>query len=155
GNTITDADVVFNRAVSWNSYRGRLASNGVIDLRRVALHEFGHVLGLLHPDDYGQYVNAIMNATISDLEVLTLDDIAGAEALYGAASPTPTSAPGPPSGLSVAAVGSNVSLSWFAPSSGGTPTAYTVEAGSLPGAANLANFSTGSTATSFSASGVG
>src|SRR5262249_47402835 len=39
--------------------------------------------------------------------------------------------------------------------SGGTPAAYMIEAGSSPGLANLANFSTGNTATSFSANGVG
>lgn len=156
GSTTTDADVVFNRAWGWNSYRGRLASNGTIDIRRVALHEFGHVLGLLHPDDYGQVVNSIMNASVSNLETLTSDDIAGVQALYGGVSPTPpASAPGVPSGLTVSAFGSFVSLSWNAPASGGVPTQYIIEAGSSPGLANLANFSTGNTATSYSANNVG
>jgi len=154
GSTRTDSDVIFNRAFSWNAYSGRLSRNAV-DIRRVALHEFGHVLGMLHPDDYGQFVNAIMNATISDLDVLTGDDIAGAQALYGGA-PTPTvTAPGVPTGLTVASFGSSVSLSWRAPSSGGAPSAYVIEAGATTGAANLANFNTGSTSTSYAASGVG
>jgi hypothetical protein len=153
---ITDADVIFNRAFSWNSYRGRVSSNGVVDIRRVALHEFGHVLGLLHPDDYGQFVSAIMNATISDLEQLTSDDIAGAQALYGGSGPTPApTAPGSPSSLTVGSFGSSVTLNWRAPTAGGTPTAYVVEAGSVVGAANLANFSTGSTSTTYAASNVG
>jgi hypothetical protein len=47
---ISEADVVFNNARSWNSYRGNLrsASGGgtLYDLRCVALHEFGHVIDL-------------------------------------------------------------------------------------------------------------
>ena len=157
-NTRIEADVIFNTVWSWNSYSGalrRAAAGGTLyDLRRVALHEFGHVLGLDHPDQYGQSVSAIMNSTISDTDSLQNDDVAGVRALYGTGG-TPTSAPGPPSGLSVSSSGSTVTLRWNAPSSGGTPTAYVVEAGSAAGFANLANFSTGNTSTTFSASGVG
>jgi hypothetical protein len=62
--------------------------------------------------------------------------------------------PGVPSGLNVAATGSSVMLTWNTPGGGCAPTTYVVEAGSSPGASNLANFSTGSAATAFSASGV-
>jgi hypothetical protein len=47
-----------------------------------------------------------------------------------------------------------VTLQWSAPV-GALPTTYIIEAGSTPGGTNLANFSTGGTATIFSASGVG
>ena len=67
-------------------------------------------------------------------------------------SGTPPAAPG---GLSTSASGSTVFLSWSAPSSGGTPTSYIIEAGSAPGLTNLANFSTGSTSTSYASGGVG
>ena len=60
----------------------------------------------------------------------------------------------PPTGLAASASGSTVTLGWSAPSSG-TPSAYVIEAGSASGLANLTSFSTGSTATAFSASGVG
>jgi hypothetical protein len=77
-----ESDVVFNSGFTWNSYRGNARSN-VWDFRRVALHEFGHVLGLDHPDQHGQAVAALMNARIGDVDALTADDIAGAQALYG------------------------------------------------------------------------
>ena len=62
--------------------------------------------------------------------------------------------PNPPTGLTASAIGSSLTLSWNAPLGGDAPTAYTIEAGSAPGLSNLANFSTGSTQTAFSASGV-
>lgn len=81
-----ETEVIFNSNVNWNSYRGPIqgsGSGGTYDLHRVALHEFGHVLGLDHPDQYGQSVSALMNSTISELDHLTDDDIAGASSLYG------------------------------------------------------------------------
>ena len=78
-----EADIVFNSAILWDSYRGTVRSNGVKDIRRVALHELGHVLGLDHPDERGQSVSALMNSIVGNLEVLTDDDIAGAQSLYG------------------------------------------------------------------------
>ena len=77
-----EADVLFNTAFHFNSYRGPLQGD-LYDFHRVALHEFGHVLGLDHPDEGGQSVEALMNSVISNLDHLALDDIAGAEALYG------------------------------------------------------------------------
>lgn len=76
-----EADVVFNTNKSWNSYRGNLW-NGVSDFRRVALHEFGHVLGLDHPDEAAQSVTAIMNSNTGNIDSLRSDDIAGARALW-------------------------------------------------------------------------
>ncbi len=81
----TEADVLVNRSgFNWNSYRGALRSSGVIDLRRVLLHEFGHVLGLNHPDQATplQSVTAVMNSVVSNTETLQLDDTNGAKFLY-------------------------------------------------------------------------
>ena len=83
-----EADVVFNSNLRWDSYRGALrtvagpGTEVLNDFRRVALHEFGHVLGLNHPDDVGQNVPAVMNARTSGTDVLTPDDIAGGRAIY-------------------------------------------------------------------------
>ena len=89
-NTLIEADVVFNNTKSWNSYRGNLrsasAGGTLYDVRRVALHEFGHVLGLAHPDDHGQSTTAIMNSRTSNIDTLQTDDINGARAIYGGAA---------------------------------------------------------------------
>ena len=99
GSTLLEADVVFNNAKSFNSYRGPLrpASGGgtLHDLHRIAIHEFGHVLGLDHPDEANQNVVAIMNAFVSDVDSLQTDDINGAQHLYGGATPAPTPTPPP------------------------------------------------------------
>lgn len=65
-----------------------------------------------------------------------------------------TTAPGAPTSLGATVSGTSVSLSWKAATVGCTPTGYVIEAGSASGLSNLANFNTGSTATSFSASGI-
>jgi hypothetical protein len=81
----TETDVIFNNAITWNSYRGPIQGSGATatyDFHRVALHEFGHVLGLDHPDQHGQNVIALMNSIITDLDHLADDDIAGGQSLY-------------------------------------------------------------------------
>ena len=96
GTTRTESDVVFNTAVSWDSYRGpsrRVGGKLLCDFFRVALHEFGHVLGLDHPDQAGQTVSAIMNGVVSDLDSLTSDDVNGAQALYSPPTPVITVQP--------------------------------------------------------------
>lgn len=82
GNERTESDVVFNTAWTWDSYRGVRRSN-IIDIRRVAIHELGHSLGLDHPDEAGQTVAAIMNSHVSNIDAQASDDISGAQQLYG------------------------------------------------------------------------
>ncbi len=84
--TTGEADVLVNSADTFDSYSGALKDPGTsqnIDLHRVLLHEFGHVLGLDHPDKIGQTVTAIMNSVISDTDQLTSDDVGGSTAIYG------------------------------------------------------------------------
>jgi len=103
GSVFTETDVLFNDNLKWNSYRGPLqgsGATGTYDFHRVALHEFGHVLGLDHPNQHGQSVVAIMNSIISDLDQLADDDIAGGRSLYGVRITSPLGLPPFPAGNS-------------------------------------------------------
>ncbi len=95
-NVTEETDTLFNTAFDWDSYRGALR-NGVEDFRRVAIHEFGHTLGLDHPDQAKpvQHVSAIMNSRESNIELPQTDDINGVQSLYnsGPAYQSVTSAP--------------------------------------------------------------
>jgi hypothetical protein len=86
---IVRATTILNAELCWDAYdgplqptlcHGHLATR--MDVRRVVLHELGHVLGLEHPDEGGQEVAAIMNHTTSDLDTLQADDEAGIHVLY-------------------------------------------------------------------------
>ena len=61
---------------------------------------------------------------------------------------------GAPANFTATASGNSVTLTWTAPTTGDPALSYVIEAGSSPGAVNLANFSTGNTATTYSAAGV-
>ena len=66
---------------------------GLPHFRRLLLHEFGHVVGLGHPDEHGWFERAIMNSHLSyrepttgewvTLDELQPDDTAGIRVLYG------------------------------------------------------------------------
>jgi hypothetical protein len=129
GNRLIEADVVVNTANTWNSYRGPRGSRSAVDLQRVLVHEFGHALGLNHPDQASppQSVAAIMNSTITNIYTLQNDDIAGAQMLYNtqpAQLPPPTLsgqtvATGAP--LTLTAGGGYASYSWTFTRPGGSP----------------------------------
>lgn len=97
GNSLIEMDVFFNKAVVWDSYRGPLkypigGGMAIADIQRVFLHEVGHGIGLNHFEG----TKAVMNAMISDLDVLANDDVAGLQAMYGAPAPNPPPATPPP-----------------------------------------------------------
>ena len=91
-----ETDTVFNSAISWDSYRGNLTPP-VYDFHRVAIHEFGHTLGLDHPDQAKpkQFVVAIMNSRVSNLDTLAQDDINGVTSIYGTGPAYQSIADGP------------------------------------------------------------
>lgn len=90
--TSVESDIIFNNAKPFNCFSGPNTFGagpegpaGASDLGRVITHEGGHTLGLGHPDDIGQMVPAIMNAFVSDIDSLQVDDITGAQTLYSIA----------------------------------------------------------------------
>ncbi|CAN5651535.1 hypothetical protein BH18VER1_BH18VER1_12020 [soil metagenome] len=89
GTRMTETDIAFNtKYFSFNSYLGPIGNPQ--DLHRIALHELGHALGLDHPNQADQKIDAVMNSRITDQDRLTLDDISGAQSLYGAAPNAPS-----------------------------------------------------------------
>ncbi len=86
GGLIREGNIVFKNddSVTWDVFDAPLASRpGVVDFRRVAIHELGHLLGLDHEDD----VPAIMKSAVSDLVAPQPDDLAGIAALYDLTCP--------------------------------------------------------------------
>ena len=75
-----EADIIVDQNENLDIYDGRILNFGrkALDFRRIALHELGHAIGLEHESDNA----AIMAPTISNLDRLQADDIAGAEKLY-------------------------------------------------------------------------
>ena len=127
GSTMTEGDIVFNTAWTWDSYRGSLRS--AIDIQRVALHELGHLIGLAH----SSVSNAIMYPSINDSYLLTADDISGIQSLYGAptSSPTPTPTPSPTATASATPTATPSATPTATPSATVTPTP-TATPGSSP-----------------------
>ena len=91
-----DSSFATDAAATRSSRRARIYFNTrrafpdrtIIDPRETAyimLHEMGHIVGLGHPNESGQTVEAVMNTGGGYLNKLQPDDIAGIHALYGRA----------------------------------------------------------------------
>jgi len=154
GSKIVEADILFNRNQQFDSYRGplRFGTNGwcIGDIRRVLIHELGHALGLDHPDQHGQHVDAIMNSVTSARETLSADDISGAQSMYAAPTSTPTPTPTPtpsPSGSHFANIstrmdvgtGNNVMIAGFIVSGSQSKTIIVRALGPTLGSYGVAN----------------
>ena len=102
--TMLNAPVFVNGNVQWNAYDGPIRFSGgsaVNDIRRVLLHEFGHVLGLDHPDHGLCNAAAIMNSCEINIDRLQPDDIAGIFAIYPNGAPPPSSGNGTTTGCQI------------------------------------------------------
>ena len=82
--SIAQVDIVVNQNEVFNVYDGRLIQFGIVglDLKRIAVHELGHALGL----DHSQVSQSIMAPNIGNQFQLHADDIAGVATLYGGLS---------------------------------------------------------------------
>ena len=82
------------------------------DIKGLALHEIGHTLGLLHSADASTVMCGNPTANCGNLDHVTqqlkLDDIAGAQFLYGVATPVPEP---PASWMALAGLGA---IGWLA-----------------------------------------
>ena len=86
GQNRRESDIIMNSTYAWDSYRGELFQT-TEDFRRVFLHEVGHLLGLGHPDEELQDVDALMNSFISDIDELQADDLGGVKLNYDTDGP--------------------------------------------------------------------
>lgn len=114
---IVNSSVFADAQVLWNAYDGPIRFDfpggvqvPVYDIRRVLLHEFGHVFGLNHPDQAmpPQTVAAIMNSHVSNLDRLQDDDIKGLFSQYPGAGPAPQ--PTPTSGCQTGTTGQGAAI---------------------------------------------
>ncbi len=76
---IVDADIVFNTSVGRWSTEGEV---GALDIRNVATHEVGHLLGLEHSEIHEATMYATTNYRDLDKRTLHDDDIDGSSELY-------------------------------------------------------------------------
>lgn len=119
---LPEGSVVAGRPIAWHPRLGGPAPSidqGAVvlhDFYRVILHELGHALGLDHPDEAGQAVQAIMNSRTSALQSLQPDDARGVAFLYPpsgtVAVPVEATGPGAPTGASDAEGGGGGGCSW-------------------------------------------
>jgi hypothetical protein len=89
GSRIVDADVVFWDG-AFQFFAGSSGCSGGFYIEDIAVHEFGHALGLGH----STFTNATMYPSVSSCNMgnrtLDADDIAGVSALYPSALASPT-----------------------------------------------------------------
>ena len=113
---LVDADMVLHESYAY--FAGSGCSNGIY-IEDVAIHEFGHVLGLAHSGTSGATMSASMPGYCDTSQLsLDADDISGIESLYppSSSTPPPPSPPAAPTQLAVStnsgSPSSSLALSW-------------------------------------------
>lgn len=74
--------------VLWDDGPGTVLAPNALDIQGVVAHEYGHILGLGHSTVGGATMFASISGNGVAARSLAADDIAGVQAIYGAASPT-------------------------------------------------------------------
>ncbi len=82
--TNNGGDTHFDNANTWADCATVVLCVGAIDFHTVALHEFGHSLGLGHSAVVGSVMEAFYGGP---RRTLSADDIAGVQAIYGVPEP--------------------------------------------------------------------
>jgi hypothetical protein len=116
---LVDADIVFWEG-AYHFFTGSGCTGGIY-VENVAIHEFGHALGLGHSDAPGATMAPAMSS-YCDLTQLTLeaDDIAGVQTMYpasGGSSPAPAAPAQLSAAQNAASPTSSLSLAWVDASS--------------------------------------
>jgi hypothetical protein len=111
---------------TWHDGPGTATGGGGIDLQGVAVHEYGHALGLGHTTTTGATMLASILGNASVQRSIEADDIAGVQFLYGVKSPSKPIITGVAAGPGqVTIFGSNFGASnnevWFCPSATTAP----------------------------------
>lgn len=116
-------------------------------LRDAVIHVLGHAIGLGHGANGSVMQEALRGGCHSGTSGLSSDDINGVRSIYpGLASGGYP--PNPPTALNASVVLDTVNLSWTPATTGGAAQSYILEAGSVPGVADIATFTLNGSATS-------
>ena len=101
GSRIIDADIIFWDATA-TFFAGSTGCSGGFYIEDVAVHEFGHALGLGHSAAISATMYPSTSACNTQNRTLDGDDISGVRALYPPASSPPALGPTAPAGLRIA-----------------------------------------------------
>ncbi len=140
---------VVNGVTYWSMTKGMIITDNVASkysgmttgcYEEMLVHELGHAIGFGHAAArpavmYPSLSSGCFSRTVS--APLGADDLAGMAAVYpGGTVPPPAAAPATPAAFGAVVSGSTVTLSWTPAATGAAATAFQIQAGSAPGAAN-------------------
>ena len=141
---------VLNGVEYWSMLKGMIITDNVASkysgmttgcYEELLVHELGHAIGFGHAAArpaimYPSLSSGCYSRTVS--APLGADDLAGMAALYPGAGvpPPPAAAPSTPTAFGAVVSGSTVTFNWTPAATGAAATAFQIQAGSAPGAAN-------------------